>query len=69
MSNNKWLQKLLLLMMKQSFKRSNCECEFCDKIHSSVKEWKTFTPVTNLQKNMMDVIERIEKNLRNKNIK
>lgn len=57
----------------ESFKRSDCECEFCDKMHSSVKEWKTFTPETNLQKNMMAVIERIEtrsqKSLRNKNIK
>ena len=24
----------------ESFKRSNCNCEFCDKMHSSVKNGK-----------------------------
>lgn len=44
----------------ESFKRSICDCEFCDTMHASVKEWDTFTPKTVLQKNIMKVVKRIE---------
>ena len=30
----------------ESFKRSIYDCEFCDTMHSSVKELDTFTPKT-----------------------
>lgn len=45
----------------ESFTDSSCDnCDFCKKMHISVKEWDTFTPETNLQKNMINVIKKIE---------
>lgn len=46
---------------KEKFSRSSCDCELCLKMHLSVLEWNTFTPTTAMQRRMMEVISKIEK--------
>lgn len=41
------------------FTRSNCNCDFCRSTHASVNEWDGFTPRTNLQHGMIQVVDRI----------
>ena len=48
-------------MNDETFTKSDCKCEFCDNIHKSNKEWDDFTPSTNLQQRMVDIVRRIER--------
>ena len=43
------------------FTKSDCSCQFCDETHKASKEWSDFTPETNLQQRMVDVVRRIER--------
>lgn len=51
----------------EKFKRSDCSCQFCRSMHTANEEWGHFVPRTNLQKNMISVVDRIE--TRNKEIR
>ncbi len=42
------------------FTRSTCNCEFCVSTHQAVNRWDTYVPVTLLQKNMKNVVAKIE---------
>lgn len=44
----------------ETFTRSTCNCSFCMSMHDSVNEWSTFVPETKLQRNMMNVVAKIE---------
>ncbi len=48
-------------MDNEDFTKSNCKCEFCDSTHKSTIEWDNFTPNTNLQQRMVDIVRRIER--------
>lgn len=45
----------------EPFTVSNCKCDFCIGTHVSIMEWETFTAKTELQRNMLRVVDRIEK--------
>lgn len=47
------------------FSMSSCECSECKSMHSSQLEWLTFKPETQLQKQMISVIAKIEKDIKN----
>lgn len=51
---------------EDNFSVSECNCKSCRAMHFSIIEWQTFTPKTNLQKNMKRVIHDIENNARKK---
>ena len=42
------------------FAKSVCKCEFCSSMHLAQQEWDTFVPETTLQKNMIQVVAKIE---------
>ena len=50
----------------KSFSPSICTCKQCQLMHMAQLEWDTFTPNTNLQKNMKKVISNIEKTIKKK---
>lgn len=50
---------------EKKFSPSMCTCSQCKLMHMAQLEWDTFTPNTNLQKNMKKVISNIEKNIKN----
>tara|TARA_B110000908_G_scaffold168744_1_gene224325 strand:+ start:292 stop:498 length:207 start_codon:yes stop_codon:yes gene_type:complete len=58
---DKMARRLIITDDTETFTKSTCDCEFCDKMHSSSKEWATFIPETNIQKNMLAVVAKIEK--------
>lgn len=43
------------------FSKSNCDCLFCLQTHLSIREWDSFTPKTNLQHRMINVVDKIVK--------
>ena len=44
----------------EKFTSSKCKCLSCKKMHISQVEWDAFTPRTNLERRMKEVIARIE---------
>jgi hypothetical protein len=58
---NKMRGKLIIVKNEtETFTKSTCNCAFCASMHKASEEWDTFVPETNLQKNMMEVVARIE---------
>ena len=51
-------------MHNEDFTKSDCKCDFCDSTHKSTTEWDNFTPNTNLQQRMVDVVKRIERRVK-----
>jgi hypothetical protein len=49
----------------ETFSPSSCSCQKCKLMHISQLEWNSFIPETNLQKQMMTVIETIESRIKN----
>lgn len=47
----------------EEFTRSSCDCESCRLMHFSVLEWDTFTPKNALQRNMKNVVAKIERDI------
>ena len=55
------MSKLIIVQDEtEIFKKSTCDCDFCDSMHKSAKEWETFVPTTQLQKGMMKTVAKIE---------
>jgi len=47
----------------EKFSPSLCECETCDQMHASVKEWKKFKSTTALQRGMKKIVAKIENDI------
>jgi len=45
----------------EKFTPSLCTCDVCRSMHASQLEWDTFTPTTELQFRMIDVVKKLEK--------
>lgn len=52
--------RVLISQDEDSFTPSSCECEFCQDMHKSLREWDTFTAKTAIQRNMLRVVSSIE---------
>ena len=50
---------------EKEFSPSMCTCSQCQLMHMAQLEWDTFTPNTNLQKNMKNVVSSIESRIKN----
>lgn len=50
---------------EKEFSLSMCTCRHCQLMNMAQLEWDTFTPNTNLQKNMKKVISNIENKIKN----
>jgi|TARA_B110000259_G_C14034389_1_gene408500 hypothetical protein len=46
----------------ENFSKSKCKCNECIMMHISQKEWKKFKPKNNLQRRMLNIVKKIEKN-------
>ncbi len=53
-------RRLIITKDKDDFTESECVCKVCQSMNDVDEEWDSFTPQTNLQKRMKDVIARIE---------
>lgn len=53
-------RRVIITEDKDDFTESECECNVCQSMNDVDEEWDSFTPETNLQKRMKDVITRIE---------
>ena len=53
-------RRVIITEDKDDFTESECVCKVCKSMNDTGKEWDSFTPQTNLQKRMKDVIEKIE---------
>ena len=53
--------KVLISPDEDNFTPSSCDCEFCQDMHKSLREWDTFTAKTAVQRNMLRVVKTIEK--------
>ena len=53
--------KVLISPDEDNFTPSSCDCEFCQDMHKSLREWYTFTAKTAVQRNMLRVVKTIEK--------
>lgn len=56
--------KVLISPDEDNFTPSVCECEFCQDMHKSLREWDTFTAKTAVQRNMLRIVDRLENNTR-----
>jgi len=54
---------------EESFSTSSCTCKECELMHSAQSEWDTFVPKTNMQKRMLNIVSKIEKDIKNKKLK
>lgn len=45
---------------EEEFTKSNCNCASCIAMHLANLEWDTFTTKTSLQRNMKNVVKKIE---------
>ncbi len=53
-------RRVIITEDKDDFMESECACKVCQSINDVDEELDSFTPETNLQKRMKDVIARIE---------
>jgi len=53
-------RRVIITEDKDDFVESECACNVCQSMNEVDEEWDSFTPKTNLQKRMKDVIARIE---------
>ena len=53
-------RRVIITEDKDDFMESECACKVCQSMNDVDEEWDSFTPKTNLQKRMKDVIARIE---------
>tara|TARA_R110002049_G_scaffold137095_2_gene296994 strand:- start:2187 stop:2426 length:240 start_codon:yes stop_codon:yes gene_type:complete len=51
-------------MSEKEFTKSECPCEWCRETHSEAKKWDTYIPVTNLQQRGLDVVRKIEEQVK-----
>ena len=63
------MSKRKLIDNDEPFTKSKCTCNFCQETHQLMGEWDTLKPETNLQKNMYQTINRLEKKYSNDVIK
>lgn len=54
--------KVLISPDEDNFTPSLCNCEFCQDMHKSSREWDTFTAKTAVQRNMLSIVNTIENN-------
>ena len=55
------MSKLIIVPEKieEDFTMSSCDCDWCEDMHNSVKEWEKYTPTTALQRGMKRVVSKI----------
>ena len=53
-------RRVIITEDKDDFVESECACNVCQSMNDVDEEWDSFTPQTNLQKRMKDVIGKIE---------
>ena len=53
-------RRVIITEDKADFVEWECACNVCQSMNDVDEEWDSFTPKTNLQKRMKDVIARIE---------
>ena len=51
---------VLISQDEETFTPSTCECEFCQDMHKSLREWDKFVAKTAVQRNMLKVVKKIE---------
>jgi len=51
-------------MNEEEFTKSECKCDWCTDTHNEIKKWDTYVPVTNLQQRGLDVVRKIEEQVK-----
>ena len=66
MNKNKYTVTIVSDEEEESFSISTCTCEECKLMHSTQVEWKSFIPKTNMQKRMLNIVSKIENDIKKK---